>query len=123
MKQSLLDFDAGWCRRLYFGSDGSNNYVPFGSGWDANGDGIFTIADIGLWLSFVFRLPAKAVLLAIDGTTAGKFFEVDCATGSGWGAATFCFFVWLFVFLIIAGMKEAVSQDLKARRDRLHAPK
>jgi len=118
--QTTFDFDAGWCHRLYLGSNGSNNYAHMTTaGWDANGDGAFTLGDVGLWADFVFRLPAKLAMLAIDDTSFGRFFEIDCSTGSGFLAGGFSFVVWAIVLLVVLSMLGALAEDY---RD-LRAPK
>jgi hypothetical protein len=48
------------------------------------------------WLEFVYFLPAKLALLIPDGNSAlGRYFELDCSSGTHWGGALFSGVVWV----------------------------
>lgn len=48
------------------------------------------------WLQFVFFLPAKLAMLIPDANSAlGRYFELDCSSGTHWGGALFSGVVWV----------------------------
>ncbi len=69
-----------------------------------NGDLAFTISDVWLILKFLWLLPAKAVIGIVhaEAQMLGRFLELTCDTGAGWGGAIFSFFIWYVAFLLFA---------------------
>ena len=74
---------------------------------DMNGDGLTTISDVWGWLQVAFFAPAKVVMLLIEGVRPlASFFEVNCVTGTGLGAAAFSLVAWLFVGAAMSAIAE-----------------
>jgi hypothetical protein len=72
------------CGRFYFTND-------------MNFDGLFTISDFSLIVKQIFLFPANITVFLIEQEShLVKFFEIDCSTGTGWGAVIFSLFVWWF---------------------------
>ena len=72
--------------------------------FDFNGDGVITITDVGEWSRYVLFTPAKIVMAFLDSFPALRsFFETDCNTGLSFGGVIFSGFVWLIVWVMIAG--------------------
>lgn len=79
------------CGRLLFTTDG-------------NFDNVFTVSDMLIIAKQIFYLPANLIILFSEQFPQFiTFFEIDCTTGTGWGAAIFSAFVW-YVVLIIASV-------------------
>ena len=80
-EQRLIE--AAWDNRWYFSSD-------------MNQDGLFTIADIGLMLKYVFFAPGDFLILAILRVSPefSQFFEMSLASVDGWLSIIFTFFLW-----------------------------
>lgn len=65
---------------------------------DMNLDGAVTISDVGLWIEWLYRLPATVVVgLAEQSPGIARFFEITCATGQGAGGVIFASVVWFFL--------------------------
>ena len=78
------------CGRLLFVTDG--NY-----------DGFFTITDIWIIANQLFHLPSNLIILLNEQfPQLVAFFEINCITGTGWGAAIFSAFIWFVVFGLVA---------------------
>jgi hypothetical protein len=69
---------------------------------DMNMDGVISISDVGLWVQYVFYLPAKIISWAIYNIEPlGRFFEMDCSTGSGIFSGLFSLFLWWFLLFLL----------------------
>lgn len=78
--------DSDYCGRYYFAED-------------MNGDGVFTITDVGKIIEFIWFLPAKVGVSALESQPQlASFLEINCNTGTSWGAGIFSFIVWFIVF-------------------------
>ncbi len=72
-----------------------------------NGDLAVTVSDVGLWVKFAFLLPSKLVTsLAHRADGLAQFFEVNCATGDGWGGGVFSLLVWLIAWAFFAARRD-----------------
>lgn len=70
---------------------------------DMNGDGMFTISDVGLLFKAAFLLPSSFVASMLHRYDAtAQFFEIDCSSGRGLGGATFSFVAWLALLALLA---------------------
>jgi hypothetical protein len=70
---------------------------------DMNGDGVFTITDLGQILEFIWLLPAKVGVSALESQPQlASFFEISCNTGTSWGAVIFSFIVWIIVLAAVS---------------------
>jgi len=75
---------------------------------DMNGDGYFTISDIGLWVKYFFYLPGDFLvgIIVLNYPRFSRFFEIDVSwchdflsglTGFVFWGLCFLMFVWFVV--------------------------
>jgi hypothetical protein len=65
---------------------------------DMNHDGIVSIADVGLWLQWLFFMPGDLATLVLLGTPIGDFLEITSGSLQGWGSGFLSFCVWYVAF-------------------------
>jgi hypothetical protein len=83
------------CGRFYFAMD-------------MNGDGAVTISDVWLIIQYLWLLPAKIVMLVIEGfPPLAAFLEITCETGTSFGGGVFSLLPWLVVFFLAMALLEA----------------
>jgi hypothetical protein len=65
---------------------------------DMNHDGVVSIADVGLWLQWLFFLPGDLATLVVLGTPVGDFLEITMGSLQGWGSGFLSLCVWYVMF-------------------------
>lgn len=69
---------------------------------DMNGDGATTISDVWAWIEYIFYLPAKIATAMLQGIPeVWRFFEMNCATGTGLGGAFFSLVVYAGIIITL----------------------
>jgi len=81
---------------------------------DMNGDGQFTIRDIGLWIKYFFYLPGDFLVgqIVINFPGFSRFFEINATWCHGFLSGLFGFFVWGFCLLIVVGLLVTIGEAL-----------
>ena len=72
-----------------------------GSPWDFNGDGAFTISDVGIWWNYITAYPTDVIITSHTGLS--QFFELGKIAPLGFFQSLFGMMVWT-VLLIMASV-------------------
>ena len=72
--------------------------------WDQNGDGVFTISDVGELIEWFFFLPGDGLIYLALETTPGlaRFLELSPDLYGGWLSGVISVVLWLIVWLIVS---------------------
>lgn len=78
---------------------------------DANGDGIFTISDIWIYIEYLACFPGNLLMRALALSKAGPFLELDIRTVeySGW-AWTISVLAWIALLGVIGSLLDRPKQ-------------
>ena len=70
---------------------------------DMNGDGVVTIADVGLWVKWIFLAPGDLLVLLtlIYATPIALFLEISTNNISGFMSAALSLFTWLIIVVVL----------------------
>ena len=70
---------------------------------DMNGDGVVTIADVGLWIKWIFLAPGDFLVLLtlIYATPIALFLEISTENISGFMSAALSLFTWLLIVVVL----------------------
>lgn len=81
---------------------------------DMNGDGYFTISDVGMCFKYLFFLPGDYLigLIIIYFSTFAKFFEVNPDWCHGFLAGLAGFAFWAFCFIMLIGFVGVIYEEL-----------
>jgi hypothetical protein len=91
---------------------------------DMNGDGRFTISDVGLWTKYFFFFPGDSliVFLTMNFPTFTEFVEVGPNWCHGVLSGVFGVFVWGFCLLIGLGLLSTLREILDKWAPIKHKP-
>lgn len=83
--------------------------------WDMNGDGAFTITDIGLWLQYAFFVPGDWIIWAClqYWPEMSQFLEIDTSVYGSTFSALISVFGWLIIIVVLM-----VTSHFLAEADR-----
>lgn len=80
---------------------------------DMNGDGRFTVSDIGLWINYLFYLPGDFLVgqIVINFRGFSRFFEIDASWCHGFLAGLVGFAFWAFCFILLIGFVVVIYEE------------
>jgi hypothetical protein len=64
---------------------------------DMNGDGIVNVADVWLWIKWLYLYPGDALIYLIENTAAGRFLDLPAQSYGGELALGVSIVAWLCV--------------------------
>ena len=74
---------------------------------DLNGDGVFTVSDVGAWFNWVYFAPGDSIAILLLNSGLGNFLEISTDSINGLGSGVFSFFAWWMLFAVLANAQSA----------------
>ena len=88
---------------------------------DMNRDGVITIADVWLWIKWLYFYPGDLVLSLIGPTALGRFLEYSPSDYGGQTSSNIAFSFWLFFVVFIYSIFKGHQHMKTAKGKAEHA--